>query len=449
MVSGAIVKSVQADSLGARVGLKPGDVVERINNRPIQDVLDFLYLSAAPRFDMDVSRQGLQWRIPVRRVDDAEPFGLELEEELVDGIRNCRCKCDFCFLDQMPKGFRPTLYVKDDDYRLSFLYANFVTLTNLDDNDWRKIREYRMTPMYVSVHATNPEVRRRILKNPRSGQILDQLRTLSSWGIQYHTQLVVTPGINDGEELDRSIRELAELPDTLSIGVVPVGLTRWRDRLAPLSTVTPALSRAIIAQVKRWQTRFEAERGTPYVFLSDEFYLLANQPFPSYQHYRDFPQLENGVGMARLLTTEFNRRQRTLPTRLAHPRKIVIATGVLAARILQPLIERLNRIENLHNEVIAVQNDWLGHTVTVAGLLGGVDLTHALETRDADLALIPDICLKDGKVFLDDTTLDAMRAQVRIPVQPVPVRASALIAAALGVPEKKTSTARDLKWAAV
>lgn len=351
----------------------------------------------------------------------------------------------------MPKGFRETLYVKDDDYRLSFLYANFVTLTNLDENDWNKIRDYRMTPMYVSVHATNPEVRRKVLKNPRSGQIIDQLKMLASWDIQCHTQLVVTPGINDRAELDRSIRELSELrPDVLSIGVVPVGLTRWRDRLAPLQVFTPETAAETIDQVGAWQKKFEAESDTPFVFMSDEFYLVAGRPFPSYRHYRNFPQLENGIGMSRLLYTEFNRRASRLPSRLAQKRRVLVVTGMLAGQVLAPVVERLNRIENLEVKLVPVVNDWLGDTVTVAGLLGGADLTRAIRQHGEgmDVALIPDICLKEGKVFLDDTTLDAMQASAPCPVQPIPVRASAFIAAATGATEQKR-TMRDLKWAPV
>lgn len=437
---GAVVKAVTPDSVGARAGLRPGDVIARIGKKPVLDVLDYMYLTAAPRFRAEIIRDGEPLVLDVRKDDEGEPMGVELEDELADGVRNCRAHCDFCFLDQMPRGYRPTLYVKDDDYRLSFLHGNFVTLTNLDEADWRKIKEMHLSPMHISVHATNPVVRRKILKNPQSERILEDLERLKRWGIQMHTQIVLQPELNDGDELERSIREVAAFyPHVETLAVVPVGLTKWRDKAAPVKPVDAALAAAIIAQVQRWQRKFEAEWGFPFVYLSDEFYLLVDQPLPGNRHYGAYDQLENGVGLSRLLITEFNRRTRYLPKALEAPRSVLIVTGASGGKVLPALVARLNEIENLHVDLRVVQNDFLGHSVTVAGLLGGRDMFAAMREasteRHYDAALIPSVSLREGEgVFLDDFRLDDMRAALPFPVIPTDARGAHLIAAVLGTP---------------
>lgn len=437
MNAGAIVKSVLSGSPSQRAGVRAGDVIRRIAGKPVLDVLDYLYLTAAPRFRMDMEREGAALALTLSRDDADEPLGIELEDELVDGIRRCRAKCDFCFLDQMPKGYRPSLYIKDDDYRLSFLHGNFVTLTNLDARDWNKIRDMHLTPMNISVHATNPQVRRQILKNPQSMRILDDMRRLASWGIQMHTQIVVQPGLNDGAELDRSIRDIRAFhPHVETLSVVPVGLTKWRDKCAEVTEVTPHLARQIVRQVGAYQRQFQAELGYPFVYLSDEFYLLIEQPFPANHHYGDYPQLENGVGLCRLLITEFNRRRRFLPDSLPHKRRVVVATGTSGSKVLPPLIARLNQIRNLQVEMVTVPNDFLGHSVTVAGLLGGRDILGALRRHmPADAALIPSVSLREGDgVFLDDFRLEALQSALPCPVTPVDARGGDFIAAVLGRP---------------
>lgn len=440
MRAGAVVKSVAPDSVGARAGLCPGDVIARIGKKPVLDILDYMYLTSAPRFRVEVLRQGAPLTLDVRKDDEGEPLGVELEDELADGIRHCRAHCDFCFLDQMPRGYRPTLYVKDDDYRLSFLHGNFVTLTNLDDSDWRKIREMHLSPLHISVHATNPAVRRKILKNPQSEAIMEDLERLKSWGIQMHTQIVVQPDLNDGDELERSIREIAAFyPHVETLAVVPVGLTKWRDRAAPVQEVSPALAARIIAQVERWQRKFEAELGFPFVYLSDEFYLLIDRPLPPNRHYGAYDQLENGVGLSRLLLTEFNRRTRYLPRSLSQPRNVLVVTGASGGKVLPSLVTRMNEIGGLQVDMRVVLNDFLGHSVTVAGLLGGRDMLAAMQQeasrRAYDAALIPSVSLREGEgVFLDDFRLDAMRAALPFPVFPTDARGADFIAAVLGTP---------------
>jgi len=435
-----VVKAVAPGSVGARAGVRPGDVIMKIGNKPIMDILDYMYLTAAPKFRVEVLRSEQPVVIEVRKDDEGEPMGVELEDELVDGIRRCRAKCDFCFLDQMPRGYRDTLYIKDDDYRLSFLHGNFVTLTNLDASDWRKIKEMHLSPMHISVHATNPKVRREILKNPQSELIIEDMKRLAGWGIQMHTQIVVQPGLNDGAELDRSIREISAFyPHVETLAVVPVGLTKWRDKCNPVTEVTPEMSRQVIAQVHTWQRKFEEEIGFPFVYLSDEFYLMVDHPLPPNAHYGAYEQLENGVGLSRLLITEFNRRTRWLPQRLARPRRVLVLTGTSGSKVLPRLVERMNEIENLHVELVVVKNDFLGHSVTVAGLLGGRDMLaamqHASRRHRFDAALIPSVSLREGDgVFLDDFRLEAMQQALPFTVIPTDARGNDFIAAVLGNP---------------
>lgn len=431
------MKSVAAGSPAERAGIRGGDVIRTIAGKPVLDILDYMVLTAAPRFRVVVARDEAEVTLRVKRTDEDEPVGIELEEELTDGIRNCRAHCDFCFLDQMPRGYRPTLYVKDDDFRLSFLHGNFVTLTNLDEADWQKIRDMHLSPMHISVHATNPVVRRQILKNPQSEQIMEVLGTLASWDIQMHTQIVVQPGLNDGDELDRTIREVATFhPHVESLAIVPVGLTRWRDRCAPLNPVTPDMARATIAQVKKWQRRFQDDLGSPFVWLGDEYYLKAGHPLPSHAHYGEYPQLENGVGLCRLFVTEFNRRKRHLPQALPHPRRVLVVTGASGSQVLPELLLTLNHIENLDVELAVVANDFLGHSVTVAGLLGGRDILAALQAHAAaDAALIPAVSLREGDgVFLDDFRLEEMQAALPYPLIPCDTDGGDFIRAVLGQP---------------
>lgn len=437
MNPGAVIKSVQPGSAADRAGLRAGDAILRIGRKPVMDVLDYWYLTSAPSFRVDVGRGGDVVGLRVEKTDEGEPVGVVLEDELVDGIRNCRAHCDFCFLDQMPRGYRKSLYVKDDDYRLSFLHGNFVTLTNLDDEDWQKIKRMHLSPMNVSVHATNPQVRRAILKNPQSERILDDLRRLQSWGIDMHTQIVVQPGLNDGAELDRSIREIAAFhPSVMSLSVVPVGLTRWRDKCVPIHEVTVEMARATIRQVQAYQRRFQAELGDPFVYLGDEYYLKAGVPLPPHSHYGDYSQLENGVGLCRLLLTEFNRRRRYLPEVLPKRRRVLMVTGASGAQVLPEIVARLNEIGRLEVELVAVPNDFLGHSVTVAGLLGGRDMLAAIQRAGAaDAALIPAVSLREGDgVFLDDFRLEAMQAALPFPVIPCDARGADLIAGVLGRP---------------
>jgi putative radical SAM enzyme (TIGR03279 family) len=332
---------------------------------------------------------------------------------------------------------RKSVYIKDDDYRLSFLHGDFITLTNLTEQNWRRIFDYRLSPLYVSIHATDPDVRVQMLRNPDGARLWEQLERLFAGGIQVHGQVVLVPGVNDGAVLERTVAELApRYPNILSLAIVPVGLTGWRERLPRLSLVSPEGARSVVRQVRGWQRRFRREIGARFVYASDEMYLLAGARFPGERSYDEQSQYENGVGMVARLRARWQRAARKLPRRVARPgdrpRRVTVVTGTLAAPVLAPMVERLNELEGLEARLVPVENRFFGPSVTVAGLLTGSDLITALQGQDAgDELLLPDLCLRAGR-FLDDMTVEQLEAALGVPVHPVPPEAAALAAAAVG-----------------
>jgi putative radical SAM enzyme (TIGR03279 family) len=319
---------------------------------------------------------------------------------------------------------RPSLYIKDDDYRYSFLFGNFITLTNLKDKDWQRLEEQRLSPLYVSVHTTSPELRRQMVDGPRAGEILDHIRRLADLRITCHTQLVLCPTINDAGELDRSIADLAGLRPTVeSISVVPVGLTKYNNMLKTgdlpaLRPYTAAEAAQVMARVERWQRHFEAEQGMPFVLLSDEWYYLTRRTFPPARHYGDYAQIENGVGMTRHLLDAWRHTRRQLPDSLAQPGRLAIVTGTMAIPVMERIAADLRRVGGLEARLVPVQNRFFGPTTTVAGLLCGQDVLDDVRERCADftsddVVLLPRVLLDNaGKQFLDDMTVDDFRAQV-------------------------------------
>ncbi len=411
------VSRVSAGSIARKIGIGPGDEIVSINNRPLLDVIDYLYHSSRARLRIKWLRGGLEMSAQVEK-NSGESLGLDFEEELFDGVRSCANRCLFCFIDQMPPGLRKSLYLKDEDYRLSFLHGNFITLTALGDDDMERIRRLRLSPLYVSVHATNPAVRRRMLGHRGAGDIMERLSFLSSSGIQVHTQIVLCPGINDGAELDRSISDLAGLfPSVASIGIVPVGLTRWRDRLSELSPVSPSLSAGIIEKVHHSQRKYLAEKGTRLVFAADELYLSAGKALPGSRSYEDFPQLENGIGLARRFTDSFRRLSGRLPDKVSVPLTATVATSVLAEPVIEPFIARLNLVRGLSVRLLVIRNGLFGDSVTVAGLLPGESIISSVEREiRSDLLIIPGAALRDGRYFLDDLTVEDLSNRIGIRV---------------------------------
>ena len=407
------VQSVALDSIGADLGLTPGTELLKVNGRELTDFLDWEFLTAEDRFEVEVRLpDGEAVLFDIER-PEGYPMGLELEPPR---IRRCGNRCDFCFVDGLPSGLRETLYIRDDDYRLSFRYGNFATLTNLKDSDVRRILEYRLSPLYVSVHATDPVVRRRLLRNPRAPAIIDQLTMFAKGGIRFHAQIVLQPGLNDGPVLLQSLRDLYALGDpVLSVSLVPVGLTEF-SKHALVREATAEQCRAAVELVHALQERALSERGHRWVFGADELYTRADLSLPEEESYGNFDQVENGVGSVRFLQRAVANAAGNFDD-LKH-RRLAIVTGTSMGRLMPMIVPRLEELTGGSFELIVLENDLFGPRVSTAGLLPGATMQRALETReDIDIALLPAESLNDNLRFIDDVTLDklvgAVPAEVR------------------------------------
>ncbi len=418
------IRSLDADCPLAGA-VSPGDELLRVNRHEIRDVLDYKYWTYEKRLLLEFRDAG---KIRVSK-EAGQDLGLNFESYLMDRPTGCANRCVFCFVDQLPKGLRSTLYFKDDDARLSFLTGNYITATNLSERELDRICALRVSPLNISVHATDPELRARLLQNPRGAEILSVLRRFSDAGIVMDCQVVVCPGWNDGEQLARTMRDLASLsPAVASVSIVPVGLTRHREGLTPLTPFDAASARAVVRQVEAFAAECLAARGSRIFCCSDELYLKAGLPLPEEEAYEGYPQLENGVGLLRLLTTEF---ETALAATGERPEgRFSIATGVSAA----PFLEKLARSAGADAAVYAVPNDFFGRTVDVAGLITGQDLLKSLRGKDLGARLlIPAVMLRHGEgVFLDDWTLPALSAELGTEIRPVENDGAALLRAMLG-----------------
>ncbi len=439
------IKSISPGSVAEQIGLRPGDSLVSVDGHPVGDVIDVHFYAAADTVEV-------RWQTPAgearREGVDVGPEGLGLEftQPTADGIRICNNRCVFCFVDQSPARMRRTLYIKDDDFRYSFLAANFVTLTNLSAADWEKIREQHLSPLYVSVHATEPEVRRRLLGNPTAPDIREQIDLLASWGIKLHTQVVLTPGWNDGPHLRRTVEDLAaRWPAVQSLAVVPVGLTRQRfDRQeglrrrleenlarpdldpvhrsglqrrtasAPeLRLVSAGEARALVRWARPLQRDFERRFGHTWLYLSDEVYLLAGRPVPGALRYDGFVQLENGIGMVRSLLDDWRKaRQSDLAAGLPRPVSAVLACATLIAPTFEQIAVEMCAVPNLRARVATVENAFFGSVVTVSGLLTGRDILRAAQAKEGEILFVPRAALDgEGEVFLDGMTLRELREE--------------------------------------
>ncbi|MGQ9532303.1 MAG: DUF512 domain-containing protein [Desulfotomaculales bacterium] len=420
MLRGLTIASVAAGSPAERAGIAAGDRLLAVNGHPLHDFLDYQFFTAERKLRLRVlKRDGRQEELAVDK-DWDEPLGLDFGSAAFGPVRRCRNRCLFCFVDQLPPGLRPSLYVKDDDYRLSFWEGNFVTLTNLERGDLERIVGLRLSPLYVSVHTTNPALRAHMMGTPRAARIAETLKKLAAGGIALHCQVVLCPGLNDGPELERTVEDLAGLwPAVRSVGIVPVGLTRFREGLYPLRPVGAREAGAVLELVDRYQRLFRRRHGSRLVFAADEFYFLAGAPLPPAGHYEDFPQVENGVGLTRLFLERWCRAKGRLPRRLPARTRVALVTGELGVRAMDPLMETLKGVENLEAVTVRVANRFFGGGITVAGLLTGRDVLEALLALPRpDLVMVPGTAVQEQTgLFLDGVSLADLGARLGVPVR--------------------------------
>ncbi len=441
-MEGHRITEVEEGSIAKELELEKGDILLSINGSEIIDVLDYIEFMEAEELELLVQKaDGEEWEIEIEK-EPGQDLGLKFEHDLMDKERVCRNKCIFCFVDQLPKGMRETLYYKDDDWRLSFLSGNYITLTNLSDCDVDRILEKKISPLYVSVHTTNPDLRKRMLNNRFAGDVLKYLYKMADGGVKLHTQIVLCPGWNDGPELDRTLADLWKLKESVqSVAVVPVGLTSHREKLEAIKPFTLKSAAKVIDQVERWQRSIRSRHDTSFVYAADEFYILANRKLPALEDYDEMHQLENGVGLVVQFQHEFEDAlsyilKERIEIKAENIKKHTIITGKSAEKVLSEMVSRLNRVFGLSNQVVAVENRLFGLSVTVAGLLSGSDIYEGTKGRDlGEEILIPQVMLRKGEdVFLDGWTLSRLIEKTGLPVVPVPVRGDLFLYKLINIP---------------
>lgn len=412
-----IVKKIEPGSIAEEMGIEPGDKLLAINDTIIEDVFDYHFCVNDEELVVLIAKpNGEEWELEIEK-DQEEDLGIEFEQGLMDEYRSCKNKCMFCFIDQMPEGMRETLYFKDDDSRLSFLQGNYITLTNMSDCDIERIIKYRLEPINISFHTTNPELRCEMLHNRFAGQALNKVKTLYDAGITMNGQIVLCKDVNDGEELERSIRDMAEyLPHLQSVSVVPVGMTKYRDGLYPLEPFDKEDARQVLAIIHKWQEKLADRYGTHFIHAGDEWYALAEEQLPEEERYDGYLQLENGVGMLRLLEQEFTEAlEQAVPDEKV--RKVSMATGVLAYPYLQSMLRRMKeKFPNTLVNLYCIKNEFFGEQITVSGLITGQDLAAQLTGRDlGEILLLPcNMFRSEEEVFLDDMTLTGLKEALQV-----------------------------------
>ncbi|MEH1872348.1 TIGR03279 family radical SAM protein [Nostoc sp.] len=426
-INPARITKVLPDSIAAEIGFEAGDAIVAINGTRPRDLIDYQFLCADEVLELEVlDATGKTHSLEIEK-DYDQDLGLEFETALFDGLIQCNNRCPFCFIDQQPPGKRTSLYLKDDDYRLSFLYGSYLTLTNLSEREWQRIEQMRLSPLYVSVHATEAQVRIRLLKNPRAGQILEQLKWFQERRLQIHAQVVVCPGINDGKHLEQTLKDLAsfhtgEVPAVASVAVVPVGLTRFRPPEDELIPVTREKAKEVISQVQILSRQFRQKFDSSLVWLADEWFLIAGEELPSESEYEEYPQIDNGVGSIQLFIKQFATvAADLLPPKVYPQRKFTWIVGNAVEKAFQPILKRLNSVEGLEVNMRALSSDYWGQTISVTGLLTGHDLLLNLEGQDlGDAILLPNVMLKNGElVFLDDMSIEELAGKLNTKVFPV------------------------------
>ena len=443
-----IISKVIPGGIAEEMGVEPGDAVVAVNGQPLSDIFDYRFLMTDEVVTVTIEdRDGERYYLEIEKEAD-EDFGVEFELPLMDHYRSCRNGCIFCFIDQMPPGMRKTLYFKDDDSRLSFLQGNYVTLTNMSEEDVRRICRFRMEPINISIHTTDPELRVKMLRNKNAGTSLEKIRVLKEAGIEMNGQIVLCRGYNDGEALERTIRDCAAYrPEMKSLSIVPVGLTKYREKLVKLEAFTREDAEKLIDRVEKWQEKFFREDGSHFVYASDEWYLLAQRPVPEADRYDGYPQLENGVGMIRSFTDEALAYLAEQPEDLFDETDnetlyYSSATGFLACPSIRSVAEAvMEKYPRIFVRVIPIRNDFFGNAITVAGLVTGKDLIAQLteilreegENALGRTLLIPGEMLRaDEAVFLDDITVRDVQNALHIPVRVLGKGGSAFVKMLLG-----------------
>lgn len=420
MARETVIAGVVPGSIAAEAGLKPGDRLLSINDQEMTDLIDYKYLISDSELHLRVvTAAGEEWEIEIEK-DYDDDLGLEFASPTFDQMRRCANDCIFCFIKQNPTHLRPSLYEYDDDYRLSFLYGNYVTLTNLRPADWERIVRLRLSPLFVSVHAMDPDVRERLVGTPKARAIRQHLDFLRANRIVVHAQVVLCPGINDGEQLAYTVQELATFhPSVQSVALVPVGLTRYRDHLPALRRLTREEALELVSLVGAWQGGFYSSLGTRFVWLADELYLTHDLPLPELHEYEDMPQIENGVGLVPRFREDLELAWREIAGQAFSKRQVSIATGVLGGKVLQPVVAGL-REGGAPVKLWTVHNRFFGESITAAGLLTGQDLIAALSGEDlGEELLIPEVMVRTRQcepVFLDDITVGELQRAVGVPV---------------------------------
>ncbi len=420
----AKINAIVPDSIAEEMGFEPGDAIVSINGMKPRDLIDYQFLCADEYLELEVlDSKGKSHHLEIEK-DYDEDLGLSFETALFDGLIQCNNRCPFCFIDQQPPGKRESLYLKDDDYRLSFLYGSYLTLTNLSQKEWQRIEQMRLSPLYVSVHATEPEIRIRLLKNQRAGQLLDHLKWFQERRLQIHAQVVVCPGINDGIHLERTLLDLAnfhsgEIPTVISAAVVPVGLTRFRPVEDELIPVSREKALEVIEKVQALQVKFQKKYKSHFAWLADEWFLIAQTELPPESHYEDYPQIGNGVGSIRQFIKKFiDLAESKLHQKIEQPKQLTWVVGNAVEKAFEPLVNRLNQVEGLRITLAPLRSDYWGQEITVTGLLTGQDLIDGLKDKNLGQGiLLPSLMLKhDDTKFLDDLTVEDVASALQVPI---------------------------------
>lgn len=430
-----LINGVVQGSLASHKKIEIGDRLVSINAHPILDFLDYQFYLSEKRLLILIEKKSGKYKYVTINKEENHDIGLVFNDYMMDKQHHCKNKCIFCFIDQLPKGMRETLYFKDDDTRLSFLFGNYITLTNLTERDVERIIEMHISPVNISVHTTNPELRVKMMNNKHAGKSLSIIKKLADAGITINTQLVLCPGINDGEELKRTLCDLAEFyPSVQMIATVPLGLTKYREGLAPLTMYNQKTSGEVLDIIEDFAKTFYEEHGVHFAWASDEFYIKAGRPFPNAEYYEDFQQLENGVGMCSLMKSEFLEAVEALEIDEIEKKTVTIATGTASYDMIFELCQHLcKKVKNLKINVVPIINNFFGETITVSGLIVGQDLIEQLSGMElGEQLLIPSSMLKnDEEIFLDDITLIEVQKKLNTVVTPVVNDGYALVNAIL------------------